>query len=65
MNRYEVLVRGPRQDHIMAVFAGSWDDAAQAAINKIQDKIERHGNSDWGPIAGPWRVIRITWEDGA
>ena len=60
MRRFQVTVQGPRQQHVMVVFAGGWDGAAAAAVDKIQDKILRHDFTGWGPVSGPWTVLAIT-----
>lgn len=62
LRRYEVRIQGPRVLHEMTVFATGFDDAAAAAVEKIQDKIRRHNYRGWGPIRGPWTVVSILAE---
>lgn len=63
LRRYGVRILGPRnKQHEVSVFATSWDGAAAAGVEKIQDKIERHNYRGWGPIEGPWNVIGIAVE---
>jgi hypothetical protein len=63
LHRYEVRVAGPKNiEHNVTVFATTWNQAAFAAVEKLQDKIIRHEYKDWGPVEGPWTVLAITVE---
>jgi hypothetical protein len=62
MRRYAVQIQGPTQKHEMTVFAGDWNSAAEAGVDKIQDKILRHNFKGWGPVSGPWTVLSVTFE---
>lgn len=62
MARYGVIIEGPTQQHEMTVFACGWDHAAEAAIEKIKDKIQERRFKGWGPVEGPWTVLSITLE---
>ena len=59
LRRFAVQVQGPYEEHSMTVFATGWDDAAEAAVEKIKDKIIRHEFDGWGPVEGPWTVLSI------
>lgn len=61
LRRFTVLVSGPRAEHGVSVFAISPGAAAEAAIEKVKDKIRRgRWQRSWaGRIRDPWLVRKV------